>query len=69
MKCQILHESRGRLRVHLACAHMTLHEADVLEYYIKNTDGVEAVQIFDRTCDAVVSYRENRSGVLAALAA
>lgn len=69
MKCQIQHESCGRLRVHLACTHMTLHEADVLEYYIKNTDGVEAVQIFDRTCDAVVSYRENRSGVLAALAA
>ena len=69
MKCQIQHESCGRLRVHLACTHMTLHEADVLEYYIKNTNGVEAVQIFDRTCDAVVSYRENRSGVLAALAA
>ena len=44
MKCQIQHESCGRLRVHLACTHMTLHEADVLEYYIKNTNGVEAVQ-------------------------
>ena len=68
MKCQILHESRGRLRVHLACTHMTLRQADVLEYYIKNTDGVEAVQVFDRTCDAVVTYRANRADILRALA-
>ena len=68
MKCQILHESRGRLRVHLACTHMTLCQADVLEYYIKNTDGVEAVQVFDRTCDAVITYRANRAAILRALA-
>lgn len=61
MKCQILHESRGRMRVHLACAHMTLHQADVLEYYLKNIAGVLDVKVFDRTCDAVVSFQENRT--------
>ena len=64
MKCQILHESRGRMRVHLACAHMTLHQADVLEYYLKNIAGVLDVKVFDRTCDAVVSFQENRTAVL-----
>ena len=69
MKCQILHESRGRMRVHLACAHMTLHQADVLEYYLKNIAGVLDVKVFDRTCDAVVSFQENRTAVLRAFAA
>ena len=69
MKCQILHESRGRMRVHLVCAHMTLHQADVLEYYLKNIAGVLDVKVFDRTCDAVVSFQENRTAVLRAFAA
>ena len=36
MKCRVLHESRGRLRVHLLCGRMTLHQADVLEYYLRS---------------------------------
>ena len=36
MKCKILHESRGRIRVHLMCKRMTLHDADILEYYMRN---------------------------------
>ena len=36
MKCQILHESRGRLGVQLSCSRMTLRQADVLEYYLKH---------------------------------
>ena len=38
MKCTILHESRGRIRVHLACRAMSLREADVLEYYLRDMD-------------------------------
>ena len=67
MKCQILHESRGRMRVHLACAHMTLHQADVLEYYLKNIAGVLDVKVFDRTCDAVVSFQETAQPFFARL--
>ena len=69
MKCQILHESRGRLRVHLSCARMTLRQADVLEYYLKHATGSETVQVFDRTCDAVIVYSCARETVLRALAA
>ena len=36
MKCKILHESAGRMRVHLNCRRMTLHQADVLEYYLRD---------------------------------
>ena len=69
MKCNILHESAGRLRVHLHCGYMTLHQADVLEYYLRGIDGVTEVKVYDRTQDAVVLYAGKRGDVIAALAA
>ena len=68
MKCNILHESAGRLRVHLHCGYMTLHQADVLEYYLRGIDGVTEVKVYDRTQDAVVLYAGKRGDVIAALA-
>lgn len=35
MKCNILHETPGRMRVHLALRRMSLREADLLEYDLK----------------------------------
>ena len=55
MKCKIIHESRGRLRVHLECARMSLDEADVLEYYMRSVDGVDEVKVYDRTRAAVIN--------------
>ena len=68
MKCTILHESPGRMRVHLQCPAMTLHQADVLEYYLRAVDGVSDVKVYDRTRDAVILYTLGRGGVIAALA-
>ena len=68
MKCTILHESPGRLRVHLQCPAMTLHQADVLEYYLRAVDGVSDVKVYDRTRDAVILYTSGRGDVIAALA-
>ena len=68
MNCSILHSSRGRLRVHLACGRMTLHEADVLEYYLRAVQGVTDVKVYDRTCDAVVEFEGERAPVVRALA-
>ena len=69
MKCKILHESAGRIRVHLNCRRMTLHQADVLEYYLRNVDGVREASVFDRTQDAVIVYRADRAALVHALAA
>ena len=69
MKCKILHESAGRMRVHLFCRRMSLHEADILEYYLKNIDGVAEAAVFDRTQDAVITYRSSRAALVQALAA
>ena len=68
MKCTILHESPGRLRVHLQCPAMTLHQADVLEYYLRAVDGVSDVKVYNRTRDAVILYASGRGGVIATLA-
>ncbi len=68
MKCTILHDIPGRLRVHLCCGRMTLRQADVLEYYLLSTDGVQSVKVFDRTQDAVVLYSSERENVIRALA-
>ena len=69
MKCKILHESAGRMRVHLACRRMSLHQADVLEYYLRSVDGVREVSVFDRTQDAVICYCADRAALVRALAA
>ena len=57
------------MRVHLHCGRMSLHQADALEYYLKNVPDVLDVTVYDRTQDAVVRYKGSRSAVVAALAA
>ena len=68
MKCTILHDTAGRLRVHLCCKRMTLRQADVLEYYLLAMDGVRSVKVYDRTRDAVVVYDAERERMIRALA-
>ena len=69
MKCSILHESAGRLRVRLHCLAMTLRQADILEYYLRTVGGITEVKVYDRTRDAVVCFACGRGDVIAALAA
>ena len=68
MKCKILHDLPGRLRVHLCCGRMSLSQADVLEYYLLAVDGVRSVKVYDRTQDAVVVYGGKRENVISSLA-
>ena len=67
MKCTILHECPGRLRIHAAAPAMSLRQADILEAYLKKTSGVEGVKVYDRTGDAVIRYTGSREPVLRAL--
>ena len=69
MKCTILHDLPGRLRVHLCCGRMTLPQADALEYYLRAQNGVRSVKVYDRTQDAVIVYRADRAALVHALAA
>jgi heavy metal translocating P-type ATPase len=67
MRCQILHESRGRIRIHACQKKMTLAQADMLEFYMKAVDGVTDVKVYDRTQDAVICFISDRQTVLSAL--
>ena len=68
MKCKILHESKGRIRVHFCQKYMTLHQADTVEYALSAVSGITKVQVFDRTCDVILYYRCARKNVISALA-
>lgn len=67
MKCRIIHESAGRIRVRAVQYSMTLDQADILEYYLKSVDGVEDVKVYDRTCDAIIRYKCSRDSIIEAL--
>ena len=67
MKCTILHEGRGRMRVHVCNVRMTLHRADVLEAYLNHHDAIEKATVYERTGDVVITYTGKRSAAVAAL--
>lgn len=69
MKCNILHESRGRLRLHVQKSRMTLEEADQLEAYLSKLTGVRQATVYERTCDVVIRYQQGRREILAGVAA
>ncbi len=56
MKCKIMSETNGRLRVRMIQFRMTFDQADLLQYYLKALPGVRKVKVYDRTCDAVVQF-------------
>ena len=64
MKFYIKHETRGRLRIHLAQKRMSYEQADTLLYYLENLDGVASAKVYERTCDAVVNYQGSRDAVI-----
>ena len=68
MKCTILHESRGRMRVHVCAVRMTLHRADVLEAYLNHQDSVRKATVYERTGDVVLTYTGSRKEAVALLA-
>lgn len=67
MKCTILHETRGRMRVHTMQGAMPLQQADILEAYLNRVSGVTKATVYDRTGDAVICYDGPRETVTKAL--
>ncbi|MGL4790696.1 MAG: heavy metal translocating P-type ATPase, partial [Anaerotignaceae bacterium] len=67
MRCKILHESKGRIRVHVMQNRMTMEQADKLEYYLKGITEITDAKVFDRTADIIITYLNHREVVLEAL--
>lgn len=68
MKCTILHEGKGRMRVHVEKVRMTLHRADVLEAYLNHHDAIVHAAVYERTGDVVITYTGKRTAAIAVLA-
>ena len=68
MRCSVLHECKGRIRVHIMRPTMSLHQADILEYYLRAKPFVRTAKVYDRTGDAVICYKGERQAVITALA-
>ena len=68
MKCVILHESIGRIRVHVNVVNMTLSEADILEEYLNKLDNVKRATVSERTSNATIEYEQGRQEIISALA-
>ena len=64
MKFYIKHSMKGRIRVHMDMKRMTYKQADILEYYLKNIDSVYEVKVYEKTCDAVISYTNDKNYII-----
>lgn len=64
MKFNIKHESRGRIRIHLAQKRMSSVQVETLLYYLQNQNQVSFAKVYDRTGDAVICYEGERAAVI-----
>ena len=64
MKFVIKHEIKGRLRVHMAQQRMTYEQADVLQYYLQQSDLVVDAKVYEQTADVVISYNGDRAAMI-----
>ena len=65
MKCKILHESRGYMRIHVCLPGLTGERADLLESALEKQQGVEKAKADERTCNVTIRYRqENREDLI-----
>ena len=68
MRFQILHESRGRVRLRADQRAMSMRDADLLEAWIRALPGVDQVTVHERICGVTVLFRGERDALYNALA-
>lgn len=64
MKFIIKHESKGRIRIHAVQYRMTYAQADTLLYYLHSQKEITFAKVYDRTCDATISYAGDRERII-----
>ena len=67
MRFKIEHEIRGRVRLHICQKRMTCRQADQLEYFLTNLEGVTTAKVVERNQDAVISFFGNKEEILKAV--
>ncbi|MCR5627242.1 MAG: heavy metal translocating P-type ATPase [Lachnospiraceae bacterium] len=64
MKCKILHEKEGRIRIHLDMKRMSASQADTLATVLASQEFVLSATVHERTANAVVNYIGDRGQVI-----
>lgn len=64
MRFQILHEMKGRMRVHIIQKAMTDKEADALQYYLNQWDEIQDAKVYERTQNVVICYEGSKTDVI-----
>ena len=67
MKFIIKHETKGRMRIHAVQNRMSYAQADTLLYFLHSRKEVTFAKVYDRTCDAVISYVGDRQTIIETL--
>lgn len=67
MKFKILHENRGRLRIQMLPKKMNIQQADELELYLQNIEGIRKATVHERTGCAIIYYWCDRADLLKAV--
>lgn len=67
MKFIIKHETKGRMRIHAVQNRMSYAQADTLLYFLHSRKEVTFAKVYDRTCDAVISYVGDRQTIIGLL--
>lgn len=64
MKFQILHESKGRVRLRAVQPSMSMVQADALEAWLLTIPSVKQVTVHERTCGVIILYNGEREQLL-----
>lgn len=67
MKFSIIHEIKGRMRIHVMQRGMSCEQADTLCYYLNKQEFVISAKVRERTQDAVVCFTGDRNTVIEVL--
>lgn len=67
MRFKIMHEIRGRMRVHMMQPHMSFQEADILQYHLLKQENITDVKVYERNQDVAVCYTGSREAVITLL--
>ena len=69
MKFRIMHESKGRVRLHAMQNRMSIEQADLLEAWLLSLPDVDQVSVHERICGITISFSGDRETLYRSLAA
>ena len=64
MRFSIIHEIKGRMRIHVVQKRMTYEQADTLYFYLSRQEFVTSVKVRERTQDVTITYFGDRNAVI-----